>query len=345
MTEPAPTWELLDPGIDEASWDGLALPAADASVFQSWRWGEYKRSAGWEPERWVARGDSGNPVALVQILVKRAFLGVRVGWAPGGPLFRLPGATPETLAASLGGLAVHLRRHEPRCYVRFDSYVPGEPALSWAMGATCARPSARINTGFTSVLDLRPSPDEILAAMTAKHRYYVRRALGEPIEWRSGNDPEVIGDLLSLNREMVERKALDDSIGLDKAEIARLCTSLGDRALLLVGRGGGEPLCACLVLRYGASAFYFAAATGERGRTIGASYALLFRLIEVLRHAGVARLDLGGLDPRSPAAGVNHFKGGFGGALVEYLGEWEWSSSSIATTAVNLAVRARRIGR
>lgn len=345
MSDATPRWDLLPADSAEQVWDGLALAAADASVFQSWRWGEYKRAAGWEPRRWVARDGSGEPIALAQILTKRYPIGVRVGWAPGGPLFRLPRASARSLAAALAALTARLASEAPRTYVRFDSYVPSEPALVWAMRSVCSRAAAPINTGFSSLLDLRPPTDEILRAMTAKHRYYVRRALAQPIEWRCGSDDGAVADLLELNRGMMERKALDDSIALEPAEVARLCAAFGDRATILVGREGSTCLCACLVLRYGASAFYFAAATGERGRTIGASYALLVRLIEVLRGTGVARLDLGGLDPRSTPGGVNHFKGGFGGALVEYLGEWEWSSSSLASAAVSLAVRARRIGR
>ena len=344
MSGAPPSWDLLPADQGEQDWDGLALTAADASVFQSWRWGEYRRAAGWEPTRWVARNGEGEPVAFAQVLTRGYPLGVRIGWAPGGPLFRLPRTSARSLAAALAAFTERLTAEAPRMYVRFDSYVPSEPELVWAMQSVCARAAMPINTGFSTLLDLRPPADDILRSMTTKHRYYVRRALAQPIEWRSGNDAGAIADLLELNRGMMERKLLDDSIALQPAAVARLCAVFGDRATILVGREGSTRLCACLVLRYGASAFYFAAATGERGRAIGASYALLFRLIGTLRDAGVERLDLGGLDPRSPAAGVNHFKGGFGGSLVEYLGEWEWSSSRVASIAVNLAVRARRIG-
>ncbi|MBV9866838.1 MAG: peptidoglycan bridge formation glycyltransferase FemA/FemB family protein [Abitibacteriaceae bacterium] len=70
-----------------------------------------------------------------------------------------------------------------------------------------------------------------------------------------------------------------------------------------------------------------------------ASYALVNYLVEYLQQHGITEFDFGGLDPRSSAAaGVNQFKRGFGGELIEYLGEWEWASQSWLRYALNLAV-------
>lgn len=86
----------------------------------------------------------------------------------------------------------------------------------------------------------------------------------------------------------------------------------------------GRPATSCLVLTLADKAFYLLAATGTDGRRISAAYAMVFKLFELLKSRGVTRFDFGGIDPLSPSArGVDHFKRGFGGEIVEYLGEWE----------------------
>src|SRR5688572_30406388 len=103
----ATAWERLDEDAGEREWDALALRAGDASVFQSWRWGEYRRRAGWTPERWLAR-IGGEPVALAQLLVKPLPLGARIIWVPGGPLFRFPRGDADSLAEAVAALTARL---------------------------------------------------------------------------------------------------------------------------------------------------------------------------------------------------------------------------------------------
>ena len=82
-----------------------------------------------------------------------------------------------------------------------------------------------------------------------------------------------------------------------------------------------------------------ASAAGAEGRRLGVSYAMMMRLFERLPSVGIASLDLGGVSAAGSAAGVDHFKRGFGGTAVRYLGEWEWSGWGPIRVAANLAVR------
>lgn len=69
-------WARFDSNNDPARWEALLQPAEDANPFQSWAWAEYKRSSGWEPERWVARAPDGSTLACLQVLKKRLPLGL-----------------------------------------------------------------------------------------------------------------------------------------------------------------------------------------------------------------------------------------------------------------------------
>lgn len=341
------TWSRLPRDADlSREWDDVLLRSEDGNAFQSSGWGEYKRESGWVPERWLARDRGGAIVMAAQVLV-RAVDGVRVGWAPGGPVFLFPASAWRHLDELLDLLLRNLAARARFSYVRFDSYVPRAPDLAYAFGASCARPARRLNTGYSSRLDLSQPLERILSGMTHKHRYNLKKALAHDVVWRLGTDSEAVRALAGIRAEMLRLKHLTDVPTFDVAELATLCRAMQESALIFTGHAAGEPIASCLVLTFGRRAFLYAPATGERGRELGIAYAMAFRLLEHLKARGFAELDLAGLDPRSPSAGVDRFKLGFGGDIVEYLGEWEWSSHAWLRWAVNFAVGRRypRAGR
>ena len=181
-----------------------------------------------------------------------------------------------------------------------------------------------------------------MGRMRAKHRYYVKQSLTERIHWVAGNDPVLVQELGRLYAEMAGDKGLN-LLPSSAADLARLCDTLREHALVVAGFVEGHAVTACLVLTFGVKAFYWRAATGRAGRELSASYAMIYQLLEHLQKLGVAELDFGGIVPRSAAmAGINHFKQGFGGEPVQYLGEWEWAHSWWLRWGANLAIRRRR---
>ena len=87
------------------------------------------------------------------------------------------------------------------------------------------------------------------------------------------------------------------------------------------------------------------AATGNKGRESNLAYSMTYKLFEYLMKIKINEFDFGGISPSSAAAGVNHFKGGFGGEILEYLGEWDWSNFRCLRWGLNLAIKFKRDGR
>jgi lipid II:glycine glycyltransferase (peptidoglycan interpeptide bridge formation enzyme) len=87
-----------------------------------------------------------------------------------------------------------------------------------------------------------------------------------------------------------------------------------------------------------------AAATNEMGRKISAAYAMISELFVNLKSKGVEVFDFGGIDPGNlNAQGVDHFKKGFGGKIIEHLGEWESIPSETLRFFLNIGLK--RFGR
>ncbi|MHB1099236.1 MAG: lipid II:glycine glycyltransferase FemX [Burkholderiales bacterium] len=332
------TWEI--DGLAPGEWDALLGEAADANVFQSHAWGKYKQNHGWIPLRCVGR-DRGGRVAMAQILLKKLPLGIHAGWSPGGPVLQFRGWTPKNAGKAMDSLLKTLEKQYGRIWVRFHSHVPGDPELAFAFGARMQHPVFRINSEFSQHIDLTSSLEEFEKSMTSKHRYYVRQALSHGISWKCGRDDAMQTELARMHEEMTKGKGVESiRVGID--EIRGTVSAMGEQALILNGYHGGEAVTSCLVLTFGERGFYATAATGSRGRELSAAYAMVHKLFTVLKDKGLTKLDFAGLDPKNPAAfGVNHFKRGFGGRMVEYLGEWEWASSEILRWVVNFGILVR----
>jgi lipid II:glycine glycyltransferase (peptidoglycan interpeptide bridge formation enzyme) len=335
-------WEPYPEREVTQAWDRLLLQARDYNVFQSFGWGEYKRSAGWQPMRFVARNKGGEVVSMAQLLVRSLPFGFALAWASGGPVFQFTSRHASSQAFDLQGLLAALRARFPRLLVRFNSYVPHESTLAYHFNMTCLRPHLRINSGYSLQFEIPTSTEMFISGMTSKHRYYVNKAMRAPLSWEVGCDNRSIKALTTIHREMAKAK------GMQLPEISELSFSalkenLGENgATIFTGYLDDQPVTSCLTLDFGKKSFFWVAATGNAGRQVGAAYAMLPSLFDVLRRKGIERFDFGGIAPGVPhAEGVNHFKRGFGGQLVEYLGEWEWASVPFLTTAARLLMKYR----
>ena len=336
-------WEIdmMGARLQRASWDSQLHAAADATVFQSYAWGEYKRNHGWTPVRCTGRDKSGRIVAMVQILLKKMPFGIHAGWAPGGPVLQFRGWAPKAVGKALDALLETLQDEFGRLWLRFHSHIPNEPELAYVFSGRLHRPFFKLNSEFSQFFDLTLSLEEFEKSMTTKHRYYVRQALAHDLTWRYGGDAELQADLAKLHRQMTREKGIE-SITLELEEIGKIFATLGSQAMILNGYHKGEAVTSCLVHGFGTRGFYASAATGAKGRELSAAYAMIHELFRILKETGMARLDFAGLDPKTPAAhGVNHFKRGFGGQLIEYLGEWEFASSEKLRWGINLGIWKR----
>ena len=345
------TWHTVS--ADDADWDAWLRTFPGAYVYQSSAWARYKRQTGWQSVRLLLPSDAGAdrlPRALVQGLVKRVPLIGGMMWVPGGPLWR-----GEPLVRENAALAAALGLASGARYIRlFDMSevsTASEPSVAQpvtrstdvtpAHASPWRRPRVRNGSGASVLIDVMQEGEAWLAAMTGKHRYYVRRALREPLQWRTSNDALQLAALATLTGEMSRFKGAAHQRA--EEDLHAQSAALGSSALTLVGYLGDCAVTACQVLCWGTMAIYATAATNEAGRAISAAYAMIAQLREVLRAAGVETLDFGGIDPDNPAArGVDHFKMGFGGRTLSYAGEWEWAASPWARALGNLAVRVRR---
>jgi len=228
-----------------------------------------------------------------------------------------------------------------RSLIRFYSHADNTPDLSYQMSRVCFRSAFKINSGYSIRIDLSKPIETILAEMTSKHRYYVKKALKQEIQWRAERDIDAVQGFLSLHNEMLKQKRLG-SLKVDTKNVSNMLNVLNENAFIFSGYLESEQVTSCLVLTFGDKAFYMLAATGEKGRKANLAYSMTYNLFEYLKKRGINEFDFGGIATTSAAVGVNHFKGGFGGEVLEYLGEWDWSNSDWLRWGLNFAIKFKK---
>lgn len=332
------TWNNYEGTAGE--WNSSLSQAQDRIIFQTYEWGQYKDSSKLKTRRYIAHDINGNLCGMCQFSVRRLPLGLHFIWSAGGPIFQFNGAKQENLSELLSTLFKKIHEEYSSALIRVHSHVSNTPNLAFKFNQAATRPIFKLNTGFTIKFDVQEIPD-FRKNMTSKHRYYTKKSSDSNIQWIVGNRDIDLNYLATIHQEMVKNKNIASlAIGLDELILMR--NFLQGNLFVLTGTIDGAPITACLILEFSGAVFYMIAATGNKGRQESAAYAMIEKLFMQLQEKNIQTFDFAGVDPITKgAAGVNHFKMGFGGELVEHLGEWESASNEFVRVAINFAIRLK----
>ena len=151
-------WDIAGDAVSAEAWDDLLRGFEYAQIFQSHGWGEFKRRAGWQPLRLLAR-DAGAPAtAMAQVLIRTLPGGFRFAWVPGGPCLAAA-ADPQAARAQLQGLLQQLRNTIGAHYLRCNFTFPAGQASADAVAGCLQRPAVRIGSGRSILLDVDADDD------------------------------------------------------------------------------------------------------------------------------------------------------------------------------------------
>ena len=173
----------------------------------------------------------------------------------------------------------------------------------------------------TVILDLTKSEDELLANMRRQTRYEVRRAGKMEIKVEKDHSEEIFKEFHKVQAETAKRQNfVPPSLKLLLAERE----AFGDKIEIYIAKTSeGEPIAYGMIIKDGAEADYYEAASTELNRKLPGAYALLWQAMRDLKKEGYERFNLWGIappgQPHHRYAGVTIFKTGFGGEVVEYV--------------------------
>lgn len=293
-------------------WDSLVLDAGGHPL-QLWGWGELKEHHRWSAERLIVReGDT--VIALAQLLTRSLptpfpdFV-----YSPRGPI---------VLEADSAEIADLLADHVKRTHKALAlSIEPDE--MAFALSSAWRRAKNHILPARTLILDLTQSEDELIGAMSKKHRQYIRKSEREPsLSIHPVTTLEQLNACLDVYQQTAERA----EFGLHARQYyTDAFTMLGEHGAVWASYEGDAPVAFLWLAFSGRTAFELYGGMSARGQQLRANYALKWHAIRQMKARGVHRYDFGGLIND----GVTTFKTGFAGHEDLLVGTWDRALSPL----------------
>lgn len=302
------------------------LATGQPHVLQTAGWGELKAATGWNVRRFVLEG------GVAQVLLKPLPLGLSVAYAPRGPL-----VAPEHLGEAIAALREALARE--RCAsLLCDPEAPDDPAIRASLARTGISASpVFVQPRRTLLMDLTKGDEELFAAMRKKTRQYIHKAERAAVVTEESRDVDRFMKVLSAVGQR-------DRFAIRSREyFETLLSAFGDRALLMFARIGDEDTGAMLLVRMADRAWELYGGWSGAHAEARPFYLLKWRAMLRMRQLGVRRYDMYGLADSAddPLAGVENFKLGYGGEVVEWIGALETPVRKALYPLWQLAARRR----
>ncbi|MFL5776131.1 MAG: lipid II:glycine glycyltransferase FemX [Chloroflexota bacterium] len=329
---------------DPQSWDAFVSAADPGSYLQLTPWAAVKAVNGWSTVRLIAEAGSGVPIGG-QVLVRRPQpLPWAFAYAPRGPVAASwTPAADATVAAFADACRTTLRERAGRVsHVRIDPEIEADGpqdedgATRRALRAAGFRPAAPVQPNATRIIDLTADEEAIWGDLRKKWRQYVNKARNAGVTVVDA-EGDRLPEFYRIYRETAGRAGFLIRTEQAYRDVWEAFRPAGLARLLFAQTKAGEPVATLLLIRSGTRVVEpYGGMTAEGGES-RANYLLKWEAIRTSRERGATSYDLWGL----ATGGIAHFKTGFGGREVTYIGAWDLVLDPLGRQVYGAAQQAR----
>jgi lipid II:glycine glycyltransferase (peptidoglycan interpeptide bridge formation enzyme) len=348
---------VVDLAPETSSWDDFVSRSNPGSYLQTSAWAQVKARNGWTPIRFMGSsfapavapraadqseaftGDAGERGGSAggepdwtteesafgaQILVRKPRLFPwAFAYAPRGPVFeRWNAATLDAFTVGLRhaiasgpGRISHVRI-EPEIELNGPLDVDGE--FRHALRRDGWRIGTPIQPLRTRQVDLGADEAALWGGLRKKWRQYVNKARKSEIRVVDATSDR-LPEFYSIYRETARRAGFVIRTYESYLAVWKAFSRLGMARLLMAEGPDGVGLATLFLLRVGDRVIEPYGGMTEAGAECRANYLLKWEAIRTSRAQGATCYDMWGLSHR----GIEHFKTGFGGREIKYIGAWD----------------------
>jgi lipid II:glycine glycyltransferase (peptidoglycan interpeptide bridge formation enzyme) len=251
--------------------------------------------------------------------------------------------TPDAVDALTAALRADLPRAAGRIsHVRIDPEVEADGpddaggALRRALRRAGWRPGTPVQPATTRLIDLTADEAALWGDLRKKWRQYVNKARANDVRVVDAGG-ERLGDFYRIYRETADRAGFLIRTEQAYRDVWEAFAPAGRARLLFAESRDGEPLASLFLIRCGSRVVEPYGGMTAAGADLRANYLLKWEAIASSRTAGAGVYDLWGL----AHPGIAHFKAGFGGREVRYVGAWDLVLDPLGRLAYESGQRAR----
>jgi len=320
-------------------WDAFVEASDPGSYLQLTAWAQVKAVNGWHAGPISSR--SGSEIGA-QVLVRRPRpLPWGFAYAPRGPVAarwdadaieRFTEVARRGLAGRLGRIS-HLRI-DPEIE-RDGPHDPGG-SLRAALAVSGWRPAPPIQPEATRIIDLRADEAALWGDLRKKWRQYVNRARSSGYRVVDA-EGDRLGEFYAIYRETARRAGFMIRTEAAYRDVWHAYRPGGRARLLFAEDASGVPQATLFLVRAGPRVVEPYGGMTTAGAYERANYLLKWEAIRTSREHGATSYDLWGL----ASTGIAHFKTGFGGREVRYVGAWDLVLAPIGRRVFEAAQRGR----
>lgn len=337
-----------------AAWDAYVRAQPAATYLQTSAWAQHKLATGWRPQLVLAAGPEGGTIGAQVLLRRVPPLPWPFAYAPRGPLAdRWSVPLLEAWSRRLRDAAASDRPLARASVLRMDPEVEEEFEIDEVHGGSVGFEGALARLGWLRAPDVQPRTTRIidLAADEAalwhdlrkKWRQYVNKARSSDVVVRdvdAAAEPGAFATFQRVMRETSGRTGIPLRTEAVYRELWAAFQPSGESRLLFAERDGDVLAVLLLVSCGGRVVEPYGGMTAAGGET-RANYLLKWEAIRTSRERGGRSYDLWGL----VHPGISHFKEGFGGRPVRYVGSWDLPLSPVGGRVFRAAEWGRRTAR
>lgn len=206
-------------------------------------------------------------------------------------------------------------------------------------------------TDRTLIIDLKPSLEELRAALDQKWRNCLNRAEKNGLELIVGEEEVLFDEFKKIFIEMVRRKGLVDLTNINHLKMVQRDLPQDFKLKVILCRQNSEFSAGAIFSAIGKTGVYLSGATSDAGMKTNGSYIVQWAFVKWLKENGFLHYDLNGINPEVNP-GTYHFKRGLGGKRgrdVEFPGKFQVADDRVSSWVVKggewLLFGYRRIAR
>ncbi len=310
--------------IDFGQWRELWPHCDKQNILQSWFYGEAKKKSDNLNKIYFVVLRSGNPVSIMQVLIKRLPIGFSLVRINRAPLILDYVNKEDRSKVILDSIELIINECKKRWWIMLQIAPESDSQEDILNGLQVLGLKKLSNPPWASgILNLDEKEDIILASLNGKWRNCLRKG------WKLGVKSNLVtGDLSEIDRLVEEYKKLQKEksfIGLSSELIQEMAIREDQdwQFNIFVSPSDSDQYNqgTLVTVHHGKAAIYLIGSTTYEGRKNQCNYVLLWEAIRYARQCGCRYFDIGGLDQTTPK-GIAHFKKGLNAIPYKLIGEW-----------------------